>query len=113
MIKELSKEYDLFLSTWNSTKFAKEMLDKWWIKDRFELIFWSNKIPKWHLHLESFKEYSWDEDFYKKAVYIWDWSMDRVFAREAWIDFVHIWNRWEDKYEIDKVTKLVIILEEF
>lgn len=113
LIKHLSKDFDLFLSTWNSTRFAKEILEKWKIKDRFKLIFWSNKIPKWYLHLETFKEYSWDEDFFKKALYIWDWDMDRIFAEEMWIDFIHIWNTWKDRYEIDIVTKLSIILDEF
>jgi len=113
MIKELSKKYDLYLTTWNSTKFAKEMLKKWEIKEHFELILWSNKINKWHLHLEIFKDYSWDKDFYKKALYSWDWDMDRIFATEAAIDFVHIWKGWKDKYEIDYTIKLPKILKLF
>ena len=111
MIKKLSKKYDLFLTTWNSTKFAKEMLDKWKIKHNFKMILWSNKINKWHMHLEIFKEYSMDEDFYKRAVYSGDGDMDRVFATEAWIDFVHIWIWWKDKYEIDNIIKLPEILK--
>ncbi len=113
MIKKLSKDYTLFLTTWSWTKYAKEMLDKWWIKKYFELVFWSNKIPKWHLHLETFMEYSWDPDFYKSAVYIWDWEMDRIFANEMWIDFVHVWETWIDEHEIDKTKKLIKILKEF
>ena len=58
-------------------------------------------------------EYTWDEKFYKRAVYVWDWEMDRVFAKESNIDFVHIWNIWVDEYEIDKTKKLVNILKEF
>jgi len=113
MIKKLSKKYDLYLTTWNSTKFAKDMLHKWWIKNLFKMILWSNKICKWHMHLEIFKEYSMDEDFYKKSLYTWDWDMDRLFANEAWIDFVHIWKWWKDKYEIDYTIKLTKILKKF
>ena len=39
-IKELSKNYTLFLSTWNSTTFAEENLKKWWIYQCFKYILW-------------------------------------------------------------------------
>ena len=38
-IKEISKNYKLFLTTWNSTKVAIKHLEKWWIIDCFELIY--------------------------------------------------------------------------
>lgn len=106
IIKELSKEYKLFLTTWNSTKVAEKHLVKWWIKDCFELIYWSDNILKWKDHLEIFKDYSCDEYFYQKSYYIWDGNSDRLFANEAWIDFIHIWNEWIDKYEIKSVKDI-------
>lgn len=95
-IKELhNKWYKLFLTTWSSTDFATKTLKNWWIYSYFEKVIWSDKILKWKEHLEIFKELSWDPDFYKKALYIWDWNMDKIFALESWIDFVRVWNRWE------------------
>ena len=46
-IKKLSKKYKLFLTTWNSTQFAKDILKEWWIIKCFELIYWSDEIKKW------------------------------------------------------------------
>jgi len=112
-ILELSKKYKLFLSTWNSTQFANEMLEKWWIKDCFELIYWSSEIPKWIKHLEIFKDYSEDDDFYNNSIYIWDWEMDKLFAEQMWVSFVRIWNFKKDKYEINSVAKIDIILNKF
>ncbi len=109
-IKELYKNwYKIFLTTWSSTKFAKQTLKDWSIDKYFEKIIWSDKILKWKQHLEIFKELSWDEYFYKKALYIWDWDMDKIFALESWIDFIRVWIKWnknENKIksilEIDK-----------
>jgi phosphoglycolate phosphatase-like HAD superfamily hydrolase len=110
-IKELSKKYKLFLTTWNSTTFAKNTLKKWNILDCFELVYWSDKILKWEEHLELFKEYSWDENFYEKSFYIWDWNADREFAKQKNIDFIHIWNDNIDKYEIESVVNIDDILK--
>ena len=111
-IKKLHKDYKLFLTTWNYTKFAKDMLKHAWIKKYFEIIKWSSTIPKWQEHLELFKQYSKDEDFYKNSVYIWDGNKDREFALFDWIDFIHIWDLWEDKYEIESVRFLKKELKE-
>lgn len=106
-IKELSKNYKLFLSTWSSTKFAKQTLKDWKIKKYFEEIIWSDKILKWKEHLKLFKELSLDDDFYKNSIYIWDWEMDKIFAQESWIDFVRVWNRWtQDEKRIISVTEI-------
>ncbi len=110
-IKELSKNYKLFLSTWSSTDFAESSLEEWWIKDFFELIYWSEKIMKWSKHLEAFAEYSWDDNFFAKSVYIWDGDMDRVFAEKHNIDFVFIWNKGIDRYEIESVTEIDEVLK--
>ena len=101
-IKELRKNYKLFLSTWNSTKFAEENLKKWDIFDCFEYILWSENIWKSIEHIEIFKDYTWDKDFEKLAVFIWDWEKDRDIAKEVNIDFIHIdediKNYFWDKY---------------
>jgi hypothetical protein len=112
-IKELKDNYKLFLTTWNSTQVAKKYLEKWWIIEYFELIYWSDKILKWIDHLNIFKDYSDDEDFFKKSIYVWDGQSDRIFASEAWIDFIHIWNDNKDKYEIESVTHIDKILTNF
>ena len=110
MIKRLSKKYDLFLTTWNSTKVAKEHLEKWWILEDFKVVLWSDNLLKWPEHMEYFKNFSNDEDFFKKAVYIWDGNSDREIAKMYQVDFVHIWNDGKDKYEIPVVTDLEKIL---
>jgi len=112
-IKELCKKYKLFLTTWNSTKVAIKHLKKWWIIDCFELIYWSDKILKWIEHLNIFKEYSKDKVFFKNSIYVWDGQSDRIFAKEAWIDFIHIWNNKKDKYEIKSVKDIDKILINF
>lgn len=109
-INELSKNYKLFLTTWNSTFVANKFLVKWWIKSNFEVILWSDDILKWNQHLEYFKDFTKDEDFYKKSFYIWDWNSDRNFAKEKEIDFIHIWNDKTDKYEIQSVAEINNIL---
>lgn len=110
-IHELSKSYKLFLTTWNSTKVALKHLEKWWIKELFELIYWSDKILKWSEHLNIFKEYSNDENFFNKSFYIWDGQSDRIFAKEAWIDFIHIWDSKIDEFEILSVANINDILK--
>lgn len=112
-IREISKNYKLFLTTWNSTKFAKEILETWDIKDCFELIYWSNEIKKWSQHLSIFKNYSEDENFFANSIYFWDWEMDKIFAKEAWIDFVRIWDFKEENHVLDSVAKIDKILKLF
>lgn len=113
-IEELSKNYKLFLSTWNSTKFAEENLKKWKIYNYFEYILWSENISKSSEHIKIFKEISLDNNFEKKAIFIWDWEKDREIAKENFIDFIHIDselsdNFW-DKYEIKSVAEISNIL---
>lgn len=110
-VKNLSKDYNLFLTTWNSTKVAYKHLEKWWIIECFELIYWSEKVLKWKEHLEIFEEYSLDKNFYEKSIYVWDWDSDRLFANEKNIDFIHIWNTKKDKYEINSVNEIDKILD--
>jgi phosphoglycolate phosphatase-like HAD superfamily hydrolase len=114
-IKELSKNYKLFLTTWNHTNFAKEVLEKWWILDLFEEVYWSEIIHKWKEHLIIFQEKmmleNWENNFFEKSVYIWDWDTDRFFAKESGVDFIHIWDEWEDKFEIKSVVEIDWVLE--
>ena len=114
-IKELSGKYKLFLTTWNHTKFAKEVLDKWGVLNLFEGVYWSDIIFKWEAHLNIFKEKmeleNWEKNFFEKSIYIWDWDADRYFAGIFDIDFIHIWNEWKDEYEIKSVAEIDWALE--
>lgn len=112
-IMELKEKYKLFLTTWNSTQVAIKHLSKWKILECFELVYWSDKVLKWMDHLNIFKEYSDDKDFFKNSVYVWDWQSDRIFAKQAWIDFIHIWNEKIDEYEINSVVEIDKILDIF
>lgn len=105
-IKELKKSYKLFLSTGNSDAAAEKYLKQWWVYEDFELAYWSSTIPKWSEHIEIFKEYTGDPDFYDKTIYVWDWDSDRIFAREAGVDFIHIWDEKKDEYEISSVKDI-------
>lgn len=112
LIHELKDNYKLFLSTWNSTQTAINHLQKWWIKDFFEIIIWSDKIPKWTEHIYIFKDFTQDNNFYKNSIYVWDWEKDREIANYFWIDFVFIWdNSQNDKYVINEIKELKQILK--
>lgn len=109
-ILKLSKKYKLFLSTWNSTTFAENNLKEWWIYDCFEYILWSDKISKSKEHIKIFKEISLDSDFEKNAIFVWDWEKDREIAKNCSIDFIHIdenlENKFNDKFEIKSVAEI-------
>lgn len=109
-LKKLSEHYILFLCTGNSTPFAHKHLKKWWVFDCFSLIMWSDRIHKWPKHIEIFKEYSWDENFYRNSIYVWDGNTDRDIAVQHGIDFVHIWSDKKDIYEISTVSDIENVL---
>lgn len=115
-IKELSKKYTLFLSTWNSSIFAEENLEKAEIKDLFLKILWSEKIAKSSEHINIFKDLVNDENFEKNVIFVWDWQNDRKIASDNNIDFIHIdenlENKYNDKYEIKSVSEINTILEQ-
>ena len=102
-IIKLKNNYKLYLSTWSSTKFANEILKKWWIQELFEIIQWSDKIAKSEYHLELFKEHSNDEYFYENAYSIWDSEKDKYFAELKWIDFIKIWEKYKSIEEIKEI----------
>lgn len=110
-IKQLNKNYTLFLSTWNSDNFANHVLSQWWIHDCFDKILWSSYILKSPDHIDEFINFTWDENFSKQAVFIWDWQRDREIAKSRNIDFIHIWSDWNDEYEIKSVSEIDIILK--
>jgi len=110
MINRLSEKYDLFLTTWNSTQTAKNYLRKWGILDKFSVVLGSDSLLKWPEHMEYFKNFSQDENFFERAVYVWDGNSDREIAKMYGVTFVHIWNDGKDKYEIPVVTELEKIL---
>lgn len=111
-IKELSQKYTLFLSTWNSDKFANEILSHGWIYDYFDKILWSSYILKSPEHIDELINYTWDIDFSSQAIFIWDWQRDRLIAESKNIDFIHIWSDNIDTYEIQSVTQIDTILEQ-
>lgn len=90
-IKQLKDNYKFYLSTWSSTKFAKEVLKKWWILKYFELIQWSDVIPKSEEHLDIFLKHSGDINFFELSYSIWDSEKDEYFAKQRNIDFIKIW----------------------
>lgn len=102
-IKELWKDYKLYLSTWSSTLFAKEILKWWWVDEYFEVIQWSDVIPKSEEHFDIFKEHSWDNDFYKNAIAVGDSLKDEFFAEERKIDFILIWEKYKSISEIKEL----------
>lgn len=113
LIKKLSKDYKLYLSTGNSTEFAIKELKQWWILELFEVIQWSTHITKSPTHIDIFVEHSWDSDFTKKSIFIWDWANDRYIAQYFDIPFIHIWSEWVDTYEVEKTTNITKILKNF
>ncbi len=101
-IKELKKDwFILFLSTWNSTDFAKRVLKDANIDILFEKIMWSDIIAKSNEHVEIFKEIVCDDNFYKNCVSIWDWQKEEQIAKENDIDFVHIWDKYKSISQIN------------
>jgi len=99
-IKQLKNKYKLYLSTWSSTKFATEILKKWWIYEYFEFIQWSDVIQKGEEHLDIFQNHSNDKDFFKYSYSIWDSDKDEYFAKQRNIDFIKIWDKYKSINEI-------------
>ncbi|MGE4443546.1 MAG: HAD family hydrolase [Candidatus Altimarinota bacterium] len=112
-ISQLSQNYTLFLTTASPTRIAKNALKIGGILELFEIIYGSEEVRKSEAHLEYFQEYSCDEDFYKKAVYIGDGNNDRFLAEAKNIDFIHIGNDKKDRYEIQNVVEIESILKLF
>ncbi len=99
-IIKLSNKYKLYLSTWSSTKFANEILKKWWIYNYFELILGSENIQKSEKHLDIFQNHSNDNNFFENSYSIWDSEKDKYFAELRNIDFIKIWNKYKSISEI-------------
>ena len=112
-IKELNWKYKLFVTTGNSTRFAKKELENVGIHKYFELILWSDEFLKWPEHIDIFKQKVDDENFCEHAIYIWDGERDREIAIAHSIPFVHIGEQNIDKYEIACISCIDDILVEF
>ena len=112
-IKQLSKNYTLFLSTGNSDEFAEKMLKKWWIYDCFEKIMWSSFIPKSPEHIQQFKQHSENANFIDEAIFIWDGQMDEAIAKFYGMDFIHISPFTQNKFQIKSVNQIDDILNIF
>ncbi len=90
VINEVSQKFQLFLSTRSSDDFAKEILKKWKIADKFSKILWSSQIEKWNAHIDSLKKFTKDENFSQNSIFIWDWEWDEAIACSNEIDFIHV-----------------------
>ncbi len=92
ILKKLSLNYSLFITTKSSTRKTNEILEKYWIKDLFEIVYWSEEVLKSVEHINYFEDYSCDENFREKALLIWDWEIDRNLASDCKIEFIYIWS---------------------
>lgn len=111
MIQSLQTEYTLFLSTGNSDEFAQKKLSEAGIEVCFQRIMGSSIIWKWPEHIKTFKEISWNKDFEKYCIYIWDGNTDRDIATMHNIDFIKVWKAWIDTYEVDKTIESLDIIK--
>ncbi len=109
VILNLSKDYQLFITTWNSTQAVKKTLSRENLLDYFSLILGSDKLLKWPEHINEFKYFTWDDEFEKKAIYIWDWNIDYQIAKKFGIKFVKIKDDEEGSYDyvIDNIADLL------
>lgn len=112
-IKQLSKNYTLFLSTGNSDEFAEKILKKWNIYDCFEKILWSSFITKSPEHIQQFINHTQDENFTDEAIFIWDGQMDEAIAKFHSMDFIHISPFTQNKFQIKSVNQIDDILNIF
>lgn len=111
MIKRLSKEYKLLISSQADDDFLKETLKNAQVYDNFEIVFGWSVREKGEKHIEVFDMVLDDQNFTNRTVYVWDSELDREIAKESWISFVKVWKEWQDYYEIDKVTEIENYLE--
>lgn len=111
-IKDLAEDYILLLSTSNSTKQAKRILENWGILECFTEVLWSEEILKGNDHIQKFEEMLQENKFAEKAVYISDGDKDREVAMRHKIDFIHIGNDNIDKYEVPNIKYIGSILDE-
>ena len=81
-IKTIKDDFILFISTGNSTQFAKKMLEQWWILEYFELVLWSEIVPKTEEHIKIMQNHMNDNSFCEKAIFVWDWARDREIAEK-------------------------------
>ena len=107
MLKNLSENYTLFLSSRSDDEDLKEFLKTEQLYWYFDVVFGSTIREKWKKHIEVFDLVSEDQNFINKTIYIWDDEFDRNIAKMAWISFVKIWKEGTDAYEIDKTTDLI------
>lgn len=107
MLKNLSENYTLFLSSRSDDEDIVDFLKTEQLYWYFDVVFGSTIREKWKKHIEVFDLVSEDQNFINKTIYIWDDEFDRNIAKMAWISFVKIWKEGTDAYEIDKTTDLI------
>ena len=111
MLKSLSKEYTLFISSRADDEDLKDFLKTEQLYDYFDVVFGGTIREKWEKHIEVFELVSEDQNFANRSVYVWDSEIDRNIAKNSWISFVKIGKEWIDAYEIDKTTDLINYIE--
>jgi len=106
MLKNLSKDYTLFLSSRADDEDLVDFLKTEQLYWYFDIVFWGSIREKWPKHIEVFELVSEDQNFANRTIYVWDDEFDRNIAKTAGISFVKIWKEWTDAYEIEKTTDL-------
>jgi len=111
MIRDLSKNYKLMISSQTDDEDLKQILKTASIYDYFEVVFGWSVREKWEKHIEVFDMVMDDQDFANRTIYVWDSEFDREIAKEAWISFVKVWKEGKDYYEIDKTIDILDYIE--
>ncbi len=112
-IENLSKNYLLFLSTWNYTSVATDILTRWGVLKYFAHVQWSESIPKSSEHIEIFKDITMDPDFEKFTLSVGDGETEKEIARKCGIDFIQIWPDGHHTHTLPSVADLEKYLHHF
>lgn len=116
VIKQLSQNFRLFLSTGNSEAFALGNLEAWGILHCFDAVKGSDVLQKGVEHIHYFIQETGDADFAKYAVWIWDGEYDAQIAHEANMPFIHIEEEGKcsfgESYCVKSVAEILPVLQE-
>ncbi len=111
MVKRLSKDFTLFLSTWAKEEFAIEALEKWWLTEYFKAIRWSDFSSK-EEHVLEFSILTEDLNFFKKCFSVWDWFVEEEAAKKYSIDFIKIWENWKSEFEVGHILEVEKVVKQ-
>ncbi len=109
---ELSKDYQLFLTTRSDDEAAKNILKAHWVYDVFDIVLWGTVMEKSVKHIEVIEMYLDDKNFSQCALYMWDSEFDEAIAEESYIPYVSVWNKnCHTRHIIESVTQLEGIIK--